>query len=291
MNRMSMLPEPGFHWARTKGFFTRILRSLAGHPQDLLSFAEVREKLHLGGPVYRGVQDVPLDQIIGSVDRYRDFDRLFLPKSPHIEDKWDRINRAWYREESLPPVMLYQVGEVFFVIDGHHRVSVARSHGQPTIEAEVRECRARVPLTPDIDADSLERLGDRVDFLERTRIDVLRPDSRIETTLLGGYDRLLEHIAVHRYFMGLEQGREIPEDEAVTHWHDSLYAPVASMAESSELMAELPGRTPTDMYLWVMDHLHYLRSRAGSEQIDAVTAAADFLEEPEGLEGDEQPAG
>lgn len=281
-----MLMEPGFQRARARGFFSRILRSLAGHPQDLLSFEEVREKLHLGGPVYRGVQDVPLDRIIGSVDRYRDFDRLFLPKSGHIEDKWDRINRAWYQEESLPPVMLYQVGEVYFVIDGHHRVSVARSHGQSAIEAEVRECRARVPLTPELDADGLERLGDRVDFLERTRIDGLRPESRIETTLLGGYDRLLEHIAVHRYYMGLEQGREISEDQAVVHWHDTLYAPVAGMAEGSELLAELPGRTATDMYLWVMDHLHFLRSRAGGQEVDPVTAAADFLEDQTGGEGD-----
>jgi len=285
------LTDSEFEWSRLKGFFQRVLGSLSGHSQELLAFDQVREKLRLGGPIYRGVQDVPLDQIIGSVDRYQDFDRRFMPKQSHSEHKWQRINRAWYQEENLPPVMLYQVGEVYFVIDGHHRVSVARSHGQPTIQAEVRECRARVPLTPDIDADSLERLGDRVDFLERTRIDFLRPDSRVETTLLGGYDRLLEHIAVHRYFMGLEQGREIPEEEAVTHWHDTLYAPVASMAESSELMAEFPGRTPTDMYLWVMDHLHFLRSRAGGEHVDAVAAAADFLEEQVGLEDDEQPAG
>lgn len=285
------LTDSEFEWSRLKGFFQRVLGSMSGHPQELLPFDEVREKLKLGGPIYRGVQDVPLDQIIGSVDRYQDFDRRFMPRQSHSEHKWQRVNRAWYREENLPPVLLYQVGEVFFVIDGHHRVSVARSHGQPTIEAEVRECRSRVPVTPEIDADALERLGERVDFLERTRIDTLRPDSRIETTLLGGYDRLLEHIAVHRYYMGVEQGREIPEDEAVVHWHDTLYAPVVTVVEGSELLAELPGRTATDLYLWVMDHLHYLRSRAGGGQVDPVTAAADFLEEQSGLDDDEQPAG
>jgi len=285
------LTDSEFEWSRVKGFFQRVLGSLSGQPQELLPFDEVREKLKLGGPIYRGVQDVPLDKIIGSVDRYQDFDRRFMPKQSHSEHKWQRVNRAWYREENLPPVMLYQVGEVFFVIDGHHRVSVARSHGQPTIEAEVRECRARVPVTPDIDADALERLGDRVDFLERTRIDVLRPHSSIETTLLGGYDRLLEHIAVHRYYMGVEQGREIPEDEAVIDWHDTLYAPVAGVAEGSDLLAELPGRTSTDMYLWVMDHLHYLRNRAGGEVVDPITAAADFLERPAGLKDDERPSG
>ena len=285
------LADSEFEWSRLKGFFQRVLGSLSGHSQELLSFDDVREKLRLGGPIYRGVQDVPLDKIVGSVDRYKDFDRRFMPKQSHSEQKWQRVNRAWYREENLPPVMLYQVGEVFFVIDGHHRVSVARSHGQPTIEAEVRECQARVPVTPEIEPDSLERLGERVDFLERTRIDVLRPDSRIETTLLGGYDRLLEHIAVHRYFMGLEQGREIPEDDAVMHWHDSLYAPVEEVVEGSEVLAEFPGRTATDLYLWVMDHLHYLRSRAGGDHVDPVAAAADFVHDAAESEADDQPAG
>jgi hypothetical protein len=285
------LADSEFEWSRLKGFFQRVLGSLSGHSQELLSFDEVREKLRLGGPIYRGVQDVPLDQIVGSVDRYKDFDRRFMPRQSHSEQKWQRINRAWYQEENLPPVLLYQVGEVFFVIDGHHRVSVARSHGQPTIEAEVRECQARVPVTPEIEPESLERLGERVDFLERTRIDVLRPDSHIETTLLGGYDRLLEHIAVHRYYMGLEQGREIPEDEAVMHWHDSLYAPVVDAVEGSDVLAEFPGRTPTDLYLWVMDHLHYLRSRAGGDHFDPLGAAADFVEDVTGSEADEHPGG
>ncbi len=291
MNRVPILPEPGFQWARLRGFFGRIVRSLSGHPPDLLSFDEVREKLHLGGPIYSGLHDVPLDKIIGSVDRYRDFDRLFLPKRPHMEDKWDRVNRAWYREESLPPVMLYKVGEVYFVIDGHHRVSVARTHGQPMIGAEVRECRARVPVTPDIDANDLERLGERVDFLERTRIDVVRPQSRIETTLLGGYDRLLEHIAVHRYYMGIDQSREIGEEESVAHWYDAFYVPVTQIVEQSSILSELPGRTSTDMYLWVMDHLHYLRSRAGGQEVDAAAAAADFLHGINGGEADEQAGG
>lgn len=273
------LTDSEFEMTRLKGFFRRILGTLSRHPQELLSFEEVREKLRLGGPIYRGLQDVPLDKIIGSVDRYQDFDRRFIPRQAHTEVKWQRINRAWYREESLPPILLYQVDDVYFVIDGHHRVSVARSHGQPMIEAEVRECSSRVPVTPDLSADDLETMGDQVDFLLRTGIDQLRPGSTIESTLLGGYERLLEHIAVHRYFMGIEQQRAIPEAEAVEHWYDTIYLPVIQVVEKSDILDEFPSRTVTDLYLWIMDHLHYLRGQPGSGEMRPTDAAADFLEE------------
>lgn len=278
MNNYDARAAAAFQAARTKALFGKILDILSGHPRRLLAYEEVREKLHLGGLVYRGVKTVPLGKIIGSVDRYRDFDRAFLPTQSHTQSRWHRVSRAWFEEVSLPPVLLYQVGDVYFIVDGNHRVSVARSQGQLYIDAEVRECRARVPLTADTQPEDLERLGERVDFLERTEIDAVRPEARIETTVLGGYDRLVEHIAVHRYFMGLEAGREIPEAEAVAHWYDTLYSPVVEVVEASGILDQFPGRTSADLYLWVTDHLHFLRSQPGQESLDAAHAAEDFVE-------------
>jgi hypothetical protein len=166
--------------------------------------------------LYRGVQSVPLAQIIGSVDRYRGFDRRFLPTQSHTEDRWRRISRAWYEDVNLPPVLLYKIGEAYFVVDGNHRVSVARERGQVYIDAEVREVESRVPVTPDIRAEDLQLLGDRVEFLERTQLDRVHPEANVKPTVLGGYDRLLEHICVHRYFMGLDLKRPVSEEEAVT---------------------------------------------------------------------------
>jgi hypothetical protein len=277
MNTPTWNLDADFHMARIKAFLHHVVSIVLRQPRDLLSYEDVRERLHLGGPIYRGLQTVELDRIIGSVDRYRDFDRLFLPTQAHTEQRWNRINRAWYNEISLPPVLLYKVGEVYFVIDGNHRVSVARARGQTYVDAEVRECKARVPITADLGPDDLERLGERVDFLERTRIDQLRPNVQIEPTVLGGYDRLLEHIAVHRYFMGIDQRREIPEAEAVVHWHDTLYGPVVQVIEQSHILETFPGRTATDLYLWVMDHLHFLRERPGAEEVNPADAARDFL--------------
>jgi hypothetical protein len=178
----------------------------------------------------------------------------------------------------LPPVLLYKVGDVYFVVDGNHRLSVARSKGQAYIDAEVRECIARVALTEEIKPEDLERLGERVEFLERSRLDHVRPDAVIETTLLGGYDRLIEHIAVHRYFMGIEANESIPESDAVAHWYDTIYQPVATIIEESGILKVFPKREVADLYLWVMDHLHFLRDRPGQEGVDVAGAAKDFVE-------------
>jgi len=267
-----------FRRARMQSFFNMLRAALSGQRQRLLAFDEVREKLHLGGPVYRGLQSVPLDKIIGSVNRYRDFDHLFLPTQSHTEDRWRRINRAWYEEIDLPPVMLYKVGEVYFVVDGNHRVSVARDRGQQFIDAEVREVESRVPVTAGMQPDDLERLGERIEFLERTQLDRWYPEAVIKPTVLGGYERLLEHIAVHRYFMGIDRGRSISEEEAVRHWHETLYLPVVQVVERSEVLEELPGRTATDFYLWTMDHLHFLRSQEGGAEAGPGQAAQDLIE-------------
>ncbi|HKZ55627.1 MAG TPA: hypothetical protein VJ123_09125 [Anaerolineales bacterium] len=267
-----------FELARWRGFFRRVLGSLSGHRREMLSYEEVKEKLRLGGPVYQGLHSVPLKEIIGSVNRYRDFDRLFFPTQSHTQDRWRRINRAWYQEIGLPPILLYKVGEAYFVIDGNHRVSVARSKGQIYIDAEVRECSSRVPLTAGIEPEGLERLGERVDFLERTRLDELQPQAQIETTVLGGYDRMIEHIAVHRYFLGIESDREVSDAASVKSWYDTLYAPVVTVVENSGVLEHFPGRTAADLYLWVMDHLHYLRGHPGQEGLDPVSAAKDFVE-------------
>lgn len=266
-----------FRLARMRSFFSRVKDALSGRPHQMMAFDEVREKLHLGGPVYQGVKTVPVKRIIGSVDRYRDFDRLFLPAHGQLQDRWRRISRAWYEELSLPPVLLYQVGDIYFVIDGNHRVSVARSQGQDFIDAEVRQCRSRVPVTEGIRPEDLERLGERVEFLERTQLDRIRPGALVETTILGGYDRIVEHIAVHRYFMGIDFKREIPEQEAVAHWYDTFYRPIVDVVVESGILEEFEGKTPTDLYLWVMDHMHYLRSSPDGESIDAAQAAESFV--------------
>jgi len=273
-----VLSRADFASARSKAFFRNILAFLTGRQNRLLAYDEVREKLHIGGPIYRGLRTVRLDQIVGSVDRYRDFDRAFLPTQDHTGSRWRRVNRAWYEDVNLPPVLLYKIGEVYFVVDGNHRVSVAREQGQEFIDAEVRECHVKVPVTPDLQPEDLELLGDKVEFIERTNLDRLRPKANIETTILGGYERILEHIAVHRYFMGLDFKRDVSEAEAVEHWYDTVYLPVIAVIRENRLLEEFPGKTEADFYLWTMDHRHYLVSQGMADWVEPEQAAEEFVQ-------------
>jgi hypothetical protein len=247
-----------FQRARFKAFMNRVWAALSGQPTTLLSYDDIKEKLHIGGPIYRGVQTVRVDQIAGSLNRYHEFDRVFLPASDQLADRWQRVNRAFYQEISLPPVVLYKVGLVYFVVDGHHRVSVAREQGQLFIEAEVRECSTRVNLTADIKPEDLIILESKVRFLERTSLDSLRPAADIQLTIPDGFDRMLEHIAVHRYFMGIDWKRDISEEEAIIHWYDNVYMPVINVIRETDILKEFPTKTEGDLYLWVLDHQQYL---------------------------------
>jgi hypothetical protein len=174
-------------------------------------------------------------------------------------------------------VVLYQVGDVYFVVDGHHRVSVARQQGQEFIEAEVRECKVKVPVEPDLRPEDLEILGARVEFLERSGLDRVRPGTDIAVTVPDGYSRMLEHIAVHRYFMGLDEQRDISEDEAVTHWYETVYLPVIRVIREQGILKEFAGKTEGDLYIWVMDHQHFLHEQ-GQDLSSPEVAAAQYLQ-------------
>lgn len=271
-----------FSRARFKSFINQVFSVVSGkHTTTLLSYDEIKEKLRIGGPIYRGVKTVRVDQVAGSLNRYHEFDRAFLPKEDQLASRWQKVDRAFYREINLPPVVLYKVGDVYFVVDGHHRVSVAREQGQKFIEAEVRECATRVNITANIRPEDLQILGAKVDFLERTALDSLRPHANIKTTIPDGFTRMLEHIAVHRYFMGIDLKRDISEEEAVTHWYDTVYMPIIKIIQESGILKEFPDKTEGDLYLWTLDHQHYLSRVEGLPLQSPETAAKQFIEENE----------
>jgi hypothetical protein len=270
-----------FSKARLKSFINQIMSSFSGHPTTLLSYDDVKEKLHIGGPIYRGVKTIRVDQIAGSLNRYHEFDRAFLPKEDQLASRWQKVDRAFYEDIHLPPVVLYKVGEVYFVVDGHHRVSVAREKGQEFIEAEIRECATRVNITANIKTEDLKILGAKVHFLERTALDDIRPHANIKTTIPDGFERMLEHIAVHRYFMGLDLKRDISEEEAVAHWYDTVYLPIVEIIRSSKILKDFKGKTEADLYLWTLDHQHYLSQEQGQELQPPEEAARQFIEEKE----------
>ena len=139
----------------------------------------------------------------------QDFDPGFLPINRRMRERWTRIYQAMVEGDELPPIDVYKVDDSYYVIDGHHRVSVARNLGRPMINARVINVKTRAPLDPSVDAAALLRAAEYAAFLQTTQLHRTRPEARLECSRLGRYDEILKHILGHAYFMGLEQGRSV----------------------------------------------------------------------------------
>jgi len=259
-----------------------LIAQLAGRPHRLLPFDAVRDSLRLRHLVDRGLQEVPLDQIVGSLTRAREFTRAFLPRRESLRKRWQSVEELTRSFEGFPPVELYKVSSAYFVVDGHHRISVLRSLGAETVEARVKEFITPVPLGPEDSLDEVIRKRGLADFLEATGL-VPDDEDAFRVTVTHGYDRLLEHISVHRYYMGLEAGYPIDWRDAVDSWYASVYRPMIATIRRSGIvhagrLEGFVGRTETDLYLFTMDHLHQLRERYGAEAVGAAEAVEDFGE-------------
>jgi nucleotide-binding universal stress UspA family protein len=254
-----------FNEARAQASLQEVLARLTGKSNELLSYEEVAEKLKLNVRSERGVYDIPLDAIVGSVGRYTDFTRTFLPLKSINRDRWARVKAAIDDPNGLglPPIDVYKVGEVFFVLDGNHRVSVARQEGFTHIQAHVIEVKTDIPLTSDIQPDDLIIKAEYAQFLEQTDFSLLRPGVDLSLTVPGQYEKLKEHIEVHRYFMGLDFQRDVSYAEAVTHWYDTVYLSILEPLRERGLLRWFPGRTETDLYLWVSTHRATLEKELG----------------------------
>jgi nucleotide-binding universal stress UspA family protein len=266
-----------FQQARRRAALEGVLTRLTGRPNDLLSYEDVRRKLKGQRSHGERLEEIPLDAIVGSVGRYSDFTRRFLPREAVDGGRWARVEQAMTGMEGVPPIKVYQVGEAYFVRDGHHRVSVARQLGATHIEAYVTEVDVKVPLSPDVQPEDLILKAEYADFLERTHLDDICPEVDLTVTALGQYPILEEHIEVHRYFMGLEQEREIPYNEAAAHWCDYIYQPIVHLIRQRGLLRDFPERTETDLYLWIAEHRAELEEWLGWE-IGPEAAADDLAE-------------
>jgi len=280
---MSILGHSGnranedFQRARRAGNLRRLWTRLTGQNNNLVPFEDLKQTLGILNQYYRGVQPVPLDKIIGSMGRSRDFDRVFMPTQKHSRGKWVSVDRALHEGITLPPISVYQVGDAYFVVDGHHRVSVARQQGNSFIDAEVIELKSRVPVTANLKLEDLDGLAAYQDFLERTRLDVLRPNQDVRLTMPGDYTRLLDHIRVHKYFIDRQDSQDLSWEEAVTRWYDHVYLPVIETIRRHSLMHEFPNHTEADLYLWIIEHAYYLSQKAGW-QLSGWEVAKDFVE-------------
>jgi nucleotide-binding universal stress UspA family protein len=267
-----------FRSARQKATLSEIVARLTGSPTELLSYDEVRQKLRAQVSPNNELKEIPIDAIIGSVNRYQDFSRGFLPGKNIDEARWANVELANYGSQGLPPIEAYQIDEVYFVSDGNHRVSVAKQLGATQIQAYVTEVHTRVPLTPDVRPEDLILKSEYTDFFEHTNLDQVRPDADLAVTEPGQYEQLEEHIQVHRYFMGLEQQRDISISEAAADWYDVVYMPVVIIIRERGLLIDFPTRTEADLYLWIADHRALLEEELKG-QVEVTSAADDLADQ------------
>lgn len=254
-----------FRRARSKAAMQRFWAGIQGRSIDLLPYDEISTKLRAVSQTDRGVKQVPLKDIIGSVNRIQDFDRNFLPLRDDDMDRWAKVKTAMTSPlgKGVPPVSLYQIGEAYFVLDGNHRVSIAKEMGMETIEAYVTEVKTKVPVPSTLTADELILKTAYVNFLEDTRLDQILPGVNFSLKLVENYPLLKEHITVHQYYMGIENERPVSFEEAAIHWYESLYSPVVASIESSGLHHAFRDLSLTDLYLWLLDHQQSLQQDLG----------------------------
>lgn len=267
--------EEEFYRARRRADRERLLARLTGKSADLLCFREVRDLLQVMPDEYLGYQEIPLAAIVGSVERCSDYTRSFLPLRDSDQGRWTRIREVVAKPKELPPIKVYRVGGAYFVLDGHHRVSVARQRGQIHIQAHVIEIGGQAPLSPDMESGELVLQVEYAGLMERTRLGKTRPDADLSVTVPGQYSALEAQIEAHRQFMELDERRDVSIEEAAGSWYDAVYLPVVEMIRDRALRHSFPKQTETDHYLWVCAHRATLSDALGWE-VEPEMAAVDL---------------
>ena len=240
--------------AHRHAVFQGIFSTFRWHNPNLLSFYEVTKLIKPEAESYKGMQVIPVKQIIGSENRYHDFSSAFYPMNTHLERRWESIDAAHLDDVVLPPISVYKLGDTYFVRDGNHRVSVAKSRGVEFIDAEVVELTSKIPLEEGI---TLNEIKKRVVAYERQRfIDQFNPTylpmDRIDFTAPGSYPEMVNHIMVHKYYLNQNRKDEISFEEGAVSWFNNVYLPIADAIEKEHLLAEFPGQTEADLYMWLV---------------------------------------
>jgi hypothetical protein len=250
-----------FMRARRRQVLARLARRLRRAPDDvnvILPLDEVLAALGQRGERRLGLQTIPLDAIVGTVDSSRDFDRRFRPTNNRIRERWERVALAQRRGEQMPPIDVYRVGDMYFVSDGHHRVSIALATGAKTIEAYVTEVHTQVP--PDGIQGRRELLFKSYERIFRDRVP-LAPGAMAKITVTDpwSYAELGEAVEAWGFRRTQDTGSFSDRAETARHWYTEEYQPVVRMLRAADLIgtrteAEAYLRVASERYRLIMTH-------------------------------------
>lgn len=266
-----------FKQARRQARRQQLAALWEGRDLTLLPFETIRAQLKQRNPMYRGVQVIPIGKILGSVGRYREFNRRFQPLNDSLQHRWVNIRSLAASSAGWPPIEVYKVGDVYFVKDGNHRASVARSMGNEEIEAHVWEFPETVEIGPQDSLDEvLIRFGKR-NFLEATRLDEIYPDNRLDVTTPGRFTELLAQIEDVQAKLSYIDRQEMPYAEAVAAWYEIVYLPVAQIISEAGLLRDFPERTETDLFVWLSLHRETVIEQFGLDADSSLEEVAQTL--------------
>ena len=253
--------------ARRRRQFAQLISRLRREPDDIdviLPLEEVLEALGRTGERYLGLRSIQLDSIVGTVDRTRDFDRRFRPTSGRLRMRWEQLDQAQRRGQAMPPISVYRVGELHFVRDGHHRVSVARALGRPEIDAYVTEVHTQVGATRDIRLADLPLKSHERLFFERVPLEA-GARSRVAPTNAEDYAVLAEGVEAWGFRAIQARGQPLDRDAVAAAWYAEEYAPVIEMLRAADLLGH---GTEADAYLRVASaRYRLLRTHDWSDEI------------------------
>lgn len=255
-----------FQGVRAKAFWAELSHLVRGKSAELLSFEDIRTRLRLKAESYRGLQDIELNKIVGSVGRYNDFTRDFLPRTNEMRERWSRVYAQVNSQQGVPPIEVYKVGDVYFVRDGNHRVSISKQNGDKTIQAHVTELPTSVHLEANMSDDEINAATSYAVFLDETNLVQTRPyHQAINLSEASRYPELMGHIYLHAQVLEHTQMQPVSMAQAASDWYDSVYRPAVTLIRKYNIM-ELTGdkrRTEADVYLWMIDHLREARNQVG----------------------------
>ncbi len=275
-NSLKQQSRMDFDDAYFRGFLRSIENWLQLDKTRLLAFNEILKHISIQGQYDAGIQEIEINAIIGSVNRYADFDSAFLPRQKFTRSRWEKIDRAYLRDEILPPVDVYQIGDFYFVMDGNHRVSVARKRGQKWIDAHVVKIEVPYEIDRSFDFNHLILKEEKNRFYEKTNIKKMYPDANIEMSIPGLFDRLQEHIDAHRFYTSEFLQHEISYEKAVCSWYENIYLPLVKIICEQKILDQFPERTEADLYFWIIEHLAFLKAEYHKD-FSYEEAAGDFL--------------
>ncbi len=266
-----------FREARRQAALQQVLASFKGESAELLPFDSVRRHLTAADSSELGLQEIPLDAIVGSVSRHQDFTRKFLPRSDDTEDRWTKV-KLHINQHGLTPIRVYQVGDAYFVIDGNHRVSIAHQMGSTTIPAYVTQVEARVPISPEDDPVEILIKVQYSEFLQKTNLDQLRPEADLMMTKGDHYEVLLDQIEAKRFLLSFNvRSGDISFEAALIAWYDRVYTPMVQLIRKQGLARYFPTFTEADLYVLVLQHREKLRELYGWN-LDTVAVASDLAQ-------------